>query len=73
MGNVKAASMKEKEEDDSEVSKFLEYVDSRTTVVDKLPFRDDDPFLIRKLEQAYKTLEEAPLPDWLIKKMKEGD
>ncbi|HEX3933803.1 MAG TPA: hypothetical protein VHW43_03930 [Puia sp.] len=73
MSNVKTASMKEKEEHDSELGKFLKYVDSRTTIVDKLPFRDDDPFLIKKLEQAYKTLEEAPLPDFLLKGMSEGD
>ncbi len=37
-----------------------------------LPDFDNDPFLIKKREQAIKTLTEAPLPDWLLKKMR-GD
>jgi hypothetical protein len=45
------------------------------TVVDELPFRvaDDDPFLVRKLEEAYKTFEEAPVPDSILKRMREED
>jgi hypothetical protein len=60
--------MKEQEESDLEKS-----VRAHITVVDELPFRiaDDDPFLVKKLEGAYKTLEEAPIPDFILKKMRE--
>jgi hypothetical protein len=32
---------------------------------------DDSPFLKKKLEEAYKALEENPIPEWLIKRLKE--
>ena len=35
--------------------------------------RDDDPVAIRKLEEVTKMLEEAPLPEWLLKKMREAE
>jgi hypothetical protein len=38
-----------------------------------LPYRADDPFLVRKLEEAYKTFEEAPIPDFLLKRMEEKE
>lgn len=59
--------MEEKKE-----NKLLEHIRAHMTVVDELPFRidDDDPFLVRKLQEAYKTLEEAPIPDFILKKMK---
>ena len=67
MGNVNSISMKEQEESDLEKS-----VRAHITVVDELPFSiaDDDPFLVRKLEEAYKTLEEAPIPDFILKRMR---
>jgi hypothetical protein len=70
MSNVKSIRMKEQEESDLEKS-----IRAHVTVVDELPFRiaDDDPFLVRKLEEAYKTLEEAPIPDFVIKRMAEKD
>jgi hypothetical protein len=42
------------------------------TVVDELPIRiaDNDPFLVRKLEEAHKSFEEAPIPDFILKKMR---
>ena len=66
MSNVNSIRMKEQEESDLEKS-----IKAHITVVDELPFRiaDDDPFLVRKLEEAYKTLEEAPIPDFIIKRM----
>jgi hypothetical protein len=66
MSNVNSIRMKEREESDLEKS-----IKAHITVVDELPFRiaDDDPFLVRKLEEAYKTLEEAPIPDFIIKRM----
>jgi hypothetical protein len=73
MSNVKTASMKEQEERDLKWSKFMEYIDSHITVVDEKLFRDDDPFLVKKLEDAYKVLEEAPIPDWLVRKMNQEE
>ena len=66
MSNVNSIRMKEREESDLEKS-----IKAHITVVDELPFRiaDDDPFLVRKLEEAYKTLEEAPIPDFIIKRV----
>jgi hypothetical protein len=61
--------MKEQEEGDQKWKRFIEHIRSHITVGERLPFRDDDPFLVKKLEDAYKTLEEAPLPEWLITKM----
>ena len=68
MDNVNSIRMKEQEESDLEKS-----IRAHITVVDQLPFRiaDDCPFLVRKLEEAYKTFEEAPLPDFLRKRMEE--
>lgn len=34
---------------------------------------DDDPFFKKKLEEAYKTLEEAPLPEDLINRFKKSN
>jgi hypothetical protein len=70
MSNVNSIRMKEQEESDLEKS-----IRAHITVVDELPFRiaDDDPFLVRKLEEAYKTFEEAPIPDFIIKRMTEKD
>jgi hypothetical protein len=67
MSNVNSTRMKEQEESDLEKS-----IRAHITVVDELPFRiaDDDPFLVKKLEEAYKTFEEAPIPDFILKKMK---
>ena len=67
MSNVNSIRMKEQEESDLEKS-----IKAHITVVDELPFRiaDDDPFLVRKLEEAYKTLEEAPIPDFILKRMR---
>ena len=58
-----------------EWSKFMEYIDSHITEVSERPFHiaDDDPFLVRKLEEAYKTFEEAPIPEWLLKRMEGKD
>lgn len=70
MSNVNSIKMKEQEKSDLEKS-----IRAYITMVDELPFRiaDDDPFLVRKLEEAYKTLEETPIPDFIIKRMTEKD
>ena len=64
------AQMEERKE-----NKLLDDIRAHITVADELPFRiaDDDPFLVRKLEEAYKTFEEAPIPDFILKRMKEED
>lgn len=64
------AQMEEKKE-----NKLLEHIRAHITAVDELSFRiaDDDPFLVRKLEEAYKTFEEAPIPDSILKKMRKED
>jgi hypothetical protein len=64
--------MTEQEERDLKWNKFMEYIDSHIKVSER-PFTiaDDDPFLVRKLQAAYKCLEEAPLPDWLLKRQME--
>jgi hypothetical protein len=36
------------------------------TVVDNLPDYSDDPFFLKKEEEAYKDLTEAPLPDAIL-------
>jgi hypothetical protein len=74
MTHINTARMKEQEERDLKWSKFMEYIDSDIKVSER-PFRvaDDDPFLVRKLEEAYKTFEEAPIPDFLLKRMDEKD
>jgi hypothetical protein len=66
MSNVNSIRMKEQQESDLEKS-----IRAHITVVDELPFRiaDDDPFLVRKLKEAYKTLEETPIPDFIINRM----
>ena len=62
MSNVNSIKVKEQQESDLEKS-----IRAHITVVDELPFRiaDDDPFLVRKLEDGYKTLEETPIPDFI--------
>ncbi len=52
----------------------MEHIDSHIKVSER-SFRiaDDDPFLVRKLAEAYKTFEEAPIPDFLLKRMDEKD
>jgi hypothetical protein len=59
--------MEEKKE-----NKLLGDIRAHITVVDELPFRiaDDDPFLVRKLGEAHKTFEEAPIPDFILKRMR---
>jgi hypothetical protein len=66
MNNVNSIRMKEQEENDLEKS-----IRAHITVVDELPFRiaDNDPFLVRKLEEAHETFEEAPIPDFILKKI----
>jgi hypothetical protein len=59
-----------KEQELNELEKFAK---AHITVVEDIPFREDDPFLIKKLEEAYKTLEEAPVPEWLLKRMDQRD
>jgi hypothetical protein len=68
MRNVNSIEMKEQEENE-----FEKWIGKHVTVGERLPYRDDDPFLVKKLEEAYKTFEEAPLPDWLVRKMNEKD
>lgn len=74
MINVNTTEMSEREERDLKWSKFMEHVDSHIKVSER-PFRiaDDDPFLVRKLDEAYKTFEEAPIPDFLLKRMDEKE
>jgi len=62
--------MEEKKE-----NKLPDDITAHITVVDELPFRIavDDPFLVRKLEEAHKTFEEAPIPDFILKRMREED
>lgn len=68
MSNANNVEMKEREENELE-----KWAAKHVTVVKERPFHiaDDDPFLVKKLQDAYKLLEEAPLPEWLIKKMNE--
>ena len=75
MSNVNAARMTEQEGRDLEWEKFMEYLRSYVTVVKEMPFHIDDncPFLVKKLEDAYKVLEEAPLPEYLVKWQKGED
>jgi hypothetical protein len=35
-------------------------------MVDDWPVNENDPFLIRKKEEAIKSLTETPLPEWLL-------
>jgi hypothetical protein len=35
-------------------------------IVDDWPVNENDPFLIRKEQEAIKSLTETPLPDWLL-------
>jgi hypothetical protein len=74
MTDINASKMTEQEEHDLKWGKFMEYIDSHIKISER-PFRiaDDDPFLVRKLEQAYKTFEEAPIPDLLLKRMDEKE
>ena len=39
-------------------------------VVDNLPSSDNDPFFIKKKEDAIKALTECPPPDFLLKRMR---
>ena len=39
------------------------------TVVESLPDDEDDPFFIKKREEAIKALTEAPLPDFLLQRI----
>lgn len=57
--------MKDKEE----LNEFEKFAKAHITVVKERPFELDEncPFLVKKLEDAYKTFEEAPLPEYLIK------
>lgn len=70
MGNASSLRMKEhgknKEQELNELEKFAR---AHITVVDKLPIHIDDncPFLVKKLADAYKTFEEAPLPEYLVR------
>ena len=68
MSDVKSTIMTEQEE--NELEKFAK---AHVKVVAERPFTiaDADPFLVRKLQAAYKCLEEAPLPDWLLKRQME--
>lgn len=59
-----------KEQDLNELEKFAK---AHIKVGERLPYRADDPFLVKKLEDARKTFEEAPLPEWLVKKMNEKE
>jgi hypothetical protein len=70
MSNINTVRMKEREE--TELEKFA---NAHITEVSERPFHiaDDDPFLVRKLEEAYKTFEEAPIPEWLLKRMEGKD
>jgi len=33
---------------------------------DHLYFNPNDPFMIRKMEEAIKSLRETPIPDWVL-------
>ncbi|GGB09259.1 hypothetical protein [Puia dinghuensis] len=41
-------------------------------VVDHLPDYQNDPVMIRQLEEAYRVFEEAPLPDFLAQRAKDS-
>lgn len=76
MSNPRVIMMKEKEEDkEQKLNELEKFAKAHIKVVDKLPFdfAADDPFLVKKLEDAYKVLEEAPLPAWLVKRMDEKE
>lgn len=48
---------------------IVQWGKSHITVVENLPNYDNDPVFIRKKEEAYKALKEAPLPDFIAKKI----
>ncbi|HEV2483392.1 MAG TPA: hypothetical protein VGS79_27195 [Puia sp.] len=73
MGTTDIISMKEQEDSDLKWERFIERIRSHITVGERLPFRADDPFLVRKLEEACKTFEEAPIPEWLLKRIDQKD
>lgn len=76
MSNATGIRMKKKEESNKREPNELEkWAAKHVTVVKERPFHIDDncPFLVKKLEDAYKTFEEAPLPEHLIKWQKGED
>ena len=74
MSSANSIRMKEKKESKEQGLNELEkFAKAHITVGEGLPYRTDDPFLVRKLEEAYKTFEEAPIPDFLLKRMEEKD
>jgi hypothetical protein len=74
MRNANGISMdKQKENKEQELNELEKFARAHITVGERLPYRDDDPVLVRKLAEAYKTFEEAPIPDFLLKRMEEKD
>ena len=69
MKSVNCTQMDEKKESD-----LVKFIRAHITVPER-PIRIDDncPFLVRKLQEAYKSLEETPIPDYIVKRMTEKD
>ena len=76
MSIVNDKKLKDKAENkEQQLNEFEKFAQKHVTVVKEMPFDFDEncPFLVKKLEDAYKTLEEAPLPEWLINRMNEKE
>jgi hypothetical protein len=76
MSNATGIRMKKEEESNKrELNELEKWAAKHVTVVDELPFHIDEncPFLVKKLADAYKTFEEAPLPEYLVKWQKGED
>jgi hypothetical protein len=75
MSNANSIKMIEKEENKGqELNELEKFAKAHVTVVKDMPDIDENcPFLVKKLEDAYKTFEEAPLPEWLLKRMEQKD
>ena len=76
MSNASSIRMKEQGENkEQELNELEKFAKAHVTVVKEMPFHIDEncPFLVKKLEDAYKTFEEAPLPEYLVKWQKGED
>jgi hypothetical protein len=49
---------------------IIEANKTQITVVESLPDYSNDPFFLKKLEEAYKALAECPPPDFILKRMR---
>jgi hypothetical protein len=50
-------------------SAIVQWEQSHITAVENLPNYDNDPFLAKKYEEALKAFDNAPMPDFIAKKI----